>query len=156
MGGQHLTIACMLSTNGTSVASRALIDSRANGFIFVNTHKPVAGTVFVAITINKNLWGYGFSKFITAWTIKTGYIQPIMINMSLVTLWCFCGVIFWFHRKTFRKWTRDSNVHTCLYTRIPATFINLTLLNNGNTSSCRCLNVLHQGYRRCNVPFFMG
>jgi Reverse transcriptase (RNA-dependent DNA polymerase)/RNase H-like domain found in reverse transcriptase/Retroviral aspartyl protease len=37
MGGQHLTIACMLSTNGTSVASRALIDSGANGFIFVNT-----------------------------------------------------------------------------------------------------------------------
>jgi hypothetical protein len=27
----------MLSTNGTSVASRALIDSGANGFIFVNT-----------------------------------------------------------------------------------------------------------------------
>ncbi|KIM92478.1 hypothetical protein OIDMADRAFT_68913, partial [Oidiodendron maius Zn] len=37
MGGQHLTIACMLSTNGTSVASRALIDSGANGFVFVNT-----------------------------------------------------------------------------------------------------------------------
>ena len=37
MGGQHLTIACMLSTNGTSVALRALIDSGANGFIFVNT-----------------------------------------------------------------------------------------------------------------------
>jgi hypothetical protein len=37
MGGQHLTIACMLSTNGTSVASRALIDSGVNRFIFVNT-----------------------------------------------------------------------------------------------------------------------
>ena len=36
MGGQHLTIACILLTNGTSIASRTLIDSGANGFIFVN------------------------------------------------------------------------------------------------------------------------
>ena len=36
IGGQHLTIACILSTNGTSVALYTLIDSRANRFIFVN------------------------------------------------------------------------------------------------------------------------
>jgi hypothetical protein len=31
----------------------------------VDSYKPVAGSLFVAITVNKNVWGYGFSKFIT-------------------------------------------------------------------------------------------
>ena len=36
IGGQYLIIAYILSTNGTSVASCTLIDSRANRFIFIN------------------------------------------------------------------------------------------------------------------------
>jgi len=78
----------------------------------VDSYKPVAGSIFVAITVNKNVWGYGFSKFITPWTIKDGYIPAIMTNMSLITLWCCCGVIFWFAGKTFRRWTRNSKVHS--------------------------------------------
>lgn len=78
----------------------------------IDSYKPVAGSIFVAITVNKNVWGYGFSKFITPWIIKSGYIPPIMTNMSLITLWCFCGIIFWYHGKTFRKWTRNSKVHS--------------------------------------------
>ena len=31
----------------------------------VDSYKPVASSLFVAITVNKNVWGYGFSKFIT-------------------------------------------------------------------------------------------
>jgi len=38
----------------------------------VDSYKPVAGSLFVSITVNKNLWGYGFSKFITAWAEKDG------------------------------------------------------------------------------------
>jgi MFS family permease len=38
----------------------------------VDSYKPVAGSLFVAITVNKNVWGYGFSEFITAWTIEAG------------------------------------------------------------------------------------
>jgi MFS family permease len=34
----------------------------------VDSYKPVAGSLFVAITVNKNVWGYGFSKFITVCT----------------------------------------------------------------------------------------
>jgi len=78
----------------------------------VDSYKPVAGSVFVTITINKNVWGYGFSKFITNWITKSGYIPPIMTNMSLITLWCLTGIIFWFYGKTFRKWTKDSKVHS--------------------------------------------
>jgi len=77
----------------------------------IDSYKPVAGSIFVAITVNKNVWGYGFSKFITPWTIKSGYIPPIMTNMSLIILWCLTGVIFWFWGKKFRGWTKNSKVH---------------------------------------------
>jgi hypothetical protein len=80
----------------------------------IDSYKPVAGSIFVAITVNKNVWGYGFSKFITPWTIESGYIPPIMTNMALITLWCCCGIIFWYYGKTFRRWTRNSKVHTML------------------------------------------
>ena len=78
----------------------------------IDSYKPVAGSIFVAITINKNVWGYGFSKFITPWIIKNGYIPPIMTNMSLIFLWCLTGIIFWYFGKTFRKWTQHSKVHS--------------------------------------------
>lgn len=78
----------------------------------IDSYKPVSGSVFVAITVNKNVWGYGFSKFITPWTIKSGYIQPIMTNMALLIVWSLSGIIFWFFGKTFRKWTRNSKVHS--------------------------------------------
>jgi hypothetical protein len=77
----------------------------------VDSYKPVAGSIFVAITVNKNVWGYGFSKFITPWIIEDGYLPPIMMNMCLIFLWCAFGVLFYFKGKTFRKWTRNSNVH---------------------------------------------
>jgi hypothetical protein len=77
----------------------------------VDSYKPVAGAVFVSITINKNLWGYGFSKFITPWIMKSGYIPPIITNMALTTTWCLFGVLFWYKGKTFRRWSRNSTVH---------------------------------------------
>jgi MFS family permease len=38
----------------------------------VDSYKPVAGSLFVSITVNKNVWGYGFSKFITPWAEEDG------------------------------------------------------------------------------------
>ena len=77
----------------------------------VDSYKPVAGSLFVAITVNKNVWGYGFSKFITPWIEEAGYIKPIMTNGTLVLLWCLCAIIFFFYGKTFRRWTKNSSVH---------------------------------------------
>lgn len=77
----------------------------------VDSYKPVAGSLFVAITVNKNVWGYGFSKFITEWIIKDGYIPPIMTNGSLTLLWCLFGILFYYKGKTFRRWSRNSDVH---------------------------------------------
>lgn len=77
----------------------------------VDSYKPVAGSLFVAITVNKNVWGYGFSKFITDWIIADGYIPPIMTNASLILLWCLFGILFYYKGKTFRRWSRNSSVH---------------------------------------------
>lgn len=77
----------------------------------VDSYKPVAGSLFVAITVNKNLWGYGMGKFITPWTIQSGFIAPIMTNACLILLWCLFGILFWWKGKTFRRWTRNSKVH---------------------------------------------
>lgn len=77
----------------------------------VDSYKPVAGPLFVAITVNKNLWGYGFAEFITVWIEKSGYIPPIMTNASLILLWCLCAIPFFFFGKTFRRWTKNSSVH---------------------------------------------
>jgi len=77
----------------------------------VDSYKPVAGSLFVSITVNKNVWGYGFSKFITNWIIADGYIPPIMTNASLILLWCLFGILFYYKGKTFRRWTRNSSVH---------------------------------------------
>lgn len=38
----------------------------------IDSYKPVAGSLMVAVTVNKNVWGYGFSKFITPWSIESG------------------------------------------------------------------------------------
>ncbi|KAH6985177.1 major facilitator superfamily domain-containing protein [Ilyonectria destructans] len=48
----------------------------------VDSYRPVSGSLFVAITVNKNLWGYGMGKFITPWITEAG------------------------------RWTKDSSVHS--------------------------------------------
>lgn len=71
----------------------------------------MAGSIFVAITVNKNVWGYGFSKFITPWVVESGFVKPIMMNMSLAALWCFCAIPFYFWGKKLRGLTAESSVH---------------------------------------------
>ncbi|KAL1653763.1 hypothetical protein SLS61_003547 [Didymella pomorum] len=77
----------------------------------VDSYKPVAGSLFVAITVNKNLWGYGFGKFITPWSMEAGFIPPIMTNAALVLIWCLFGILFYFYGKSFRRWSKNSSVH---------------------------------------------
>ncbi|PIA90632.1 hypothetical protein CB0940_11333 [Cercospora beticola] len=77
----------------------------------VDSYKPVAGSIMVSITVNKNVWGYGFAEFITPWVIRSGFVPPIMTNMSLITLWCLFGFVFFFHGKRCRTWSKNSSVH---------------------------------------------
>lgn len=77
----------------------------------VDSYKPAVGNLFVTITVIKNVWGYGFSRFITPWSEEAGFVTPIMVNCALVMLWCLVGVLFYWKGKTFRRWTKSSNVH---------------------------------------------
>ncbi|PSR97686.1 major facilitator superfamily domain-containing protein [Coniella lustricola] len=77
----------------------------------VDCYKPVTGSVFVTITINKNLWGYGLSKFITAWSTESGFVPPMLTNMALLLVWSCSGLVFWFWGKKFRGMTAKSFVH---------------------------------------------
>ena len=37
----------------------------------VDSYKPVAGSLFVAITVIKNVYGYGFGKFVSSLRIRS-------------------------------------------------------------------------------------
>lgn len=91
----------MQVTSLPSIASTYAIDS----------YKPVTGSLFVTITINKNVWGYGLSRYITPWSLEAGWLPPILVTMALITTFCSCGIIFWFCGKYFRGLTKDSFVH---------------------------------------------
>ena len=66
----------------------------------------------VCATINKNVWGYGVSKFITPWILSDGFIAPIMTNNGLTLLWIIGGGgLLWFFGKTVRRWTKNDSVH---------------------------------------------
>ncbi len=59
----------------------------------VDSYKPAAGGAFVAITVNKNLWGWGLSKFVTPWTLKNGYVVFYFAVFLFDHLW------FPFHKR---------------------------------------------------------
>lgn len=77
----------------------------------IDSYKPVAGSIMVMITVNKNVWGYGFSKFITPWVDEAGFVPPIMLNMCLIFLWCSFGIVFYIFGKRLRGITKNSSVH---------------------------------------------
>lgn len=52
----------------------------------VDSYKPVAGSLMVAITVNKNVWGYGFAEFITPWVLKSGFVPPISKSLQVLKL----------------------------------------------------------------------
>ncbi|EHK19432.1 uncharacterized protein TRIVIDRAFT_46530 [Trichoderma virens Gv29-8] len=95
------TLLGMQVTSLPSIASTYAIDS----------YKPVTGAIFVAITINKNLWGYGFGKFITPWTLEIGYLTPLMTLMALITFFCSFSILFWYCGKYFRGRSKNSFLH---------------------------------------------
>lgn len=77
----------------------------------IDSYKPVTGSVFVTITINKNLWGYGVSKFLTPWSLESGFVPPMLTNMALITVFSASGILFWFWGKKCRGITSGSFIH---------------------------------------------
>jgi MFS family permease len=77
----------------------------------IDSYKPVAGEFLVSATVNKNLWGYGISKFLTPWILKDGYIPPQLTNMALCLFFISCAIPLYFYGKTVRRWSKNSFVH---------------------------------------------
>lgn len=77
----------------------------------IDSYKPVTGSIFVNVTVVKNIWGYGLSRFITEWSIPDGFVAPFMTNMCLTALWCLCAVLLWWKGKALRHRTKDSKIH---------------------------------------------
>ena len=77
----------------------------------IDSYKPATGSIFVNVTVVKNLWGYGLSRFITEWIIADGYVDPVMTIMCLQAFWCLCGVLFWYQGKALRHRTKGSKIH---------------------------------------------
>ncbi|KAL8290108.1 hypothetical protein RQP46_003047 [Phenoliferia psychrophenolica] len=82
----------------------------------IDAYKPVSGDLLVAVTVNKNLWGYGVSQFLIPWILadptKPDFIQPIMVNTGLTVAFVLLGSIaLLFGGKKVRGWTKNSYVH---------------------------------------------
>ncbi|KAK4701037.1 hypothetical protein P7C70_g5200, partial [Phenoliferia sp. Uapishka_3] len=78
----------------------------------IDSYKPVSGDLLVAVTVNKNLWGYGVSQFLIPWILKKGYYEPILINTGLTLLFTLIGVVgLGYAGKRVRGWTKNSYVH---------------------------------------------
>ncbi|KAK9449446.1 putative MFS transporter [Limtongia smithiae] len=78
----------------------------------IDSYKPVAGDFLVSATVNKNVWAYGLSKFLTDWVDKAGFVKPMATNMALCVFWILFAIPLFYYGKTVRRWTKDSNVHS--------------------------------------------
>ncbi len=77
----------------------------------IDSYKPATGPLFVAITVNKNVWGYGMARFLTPWAAESGFRAPLLTNMALTLFFCLYAIPFWFWGKRMRGLTKDSFVH---------------------------------------------
>ncbi|KAF8542748.1 MFS transporter [Trichophaea hybrida] len=77
----------------------------------IDSYKPIAGEILVSATVNKNLWGYGVSKFLTPWVIRSGYVRPMITIIGTSTLIYLFAIPLYIWGKNLRRMTKDSYVH---------------------------------------------
>jgi len=79
------------------------------GTYAIDCYEPISGEVLTSITIFRNVWAYGLSKFFTGWTLSEGFITPIMVNNAVtLAIVVFGGLIMYFFGKDLRRLTRNS------------------------------------------------
>ncbi|KAI0888737.1 MFS general substrate transporter [Annulohypoxylon maeteangense] len=79
----------------------------------VDSYKTLPGEVMIAATIVKNTFGFGMIFFFNDWAAQSGYIKPVLMMMGLtigVTILGLCVFTPW--GKQFRRWTKDSKLHS--------------------------------------------
>lgn len=51
--------------------------------------------------------------YINDWAAKSGFTGPLMLLMSMTVGFTVIGmVVLMFYGKTFRRWTKDSKIHS--------------------------------------------
>ncbi|KAI1100659.1 putative MFS transporter [Jackrogersella minutella] len=79
----------------------------------VDSYKTLPGEIMIAATIVKNTFGFGMIFFFNDWAAQSGYIKPVMMMMSLTIGFSILGLgVFAPWGKQFRRWTKDSKLHS--------------------------------------------
>ncbi|OAG08725.1 MFS general substrate transporter [Paraphaeosphaeria sporulosa] len=79
----------------------------------IDCYKPVTGEIMVIATVCKNTFGFGMTYYMNDWATKSGYIPPVMLLLAMnVGITLLGTVVFMFFGKTFRRWTKDSKIHS--------------------------------------------
>ncbi|KAI0012990.1 putative MFS transporter [Xylariaceae sp. FL0662B] len=79
----------------------------------IDSYKALPGEIMIAATIVKNTFGFGMIFFFNDWAAQSGYLAPVLMLMALTVGVSVLGLaIFIPFGKTFRRWTKDSKVHT--------------------------------------------
>lgn len=79
----------------------------------VDCYKPVTGDLFVLASLVKDLWAYGVTHWLPTWIESSGhFISPVMVCYFVSALPVVLAIPLYFWGKQFRRWTRNSFVHS--------------------------------------------
>ncbi|KAI0841431.1 MFS general substrate transporter [Hypoxylon sp. FL0890] len=79
----------------------------------VDSYKTLPGEIMIAATIVKNTFGFGMIFYFNDWAERSGYIKPVLMVMALTTGFSLLGLcVFTVCGKQFRRWTKDSKLHS--------------------------------------------
>ncbi|OTA98091.1 hypothetical protein M426DRAFT_123597 [Hypoxylon sp. CI-4A] len=79
----------------------------------VDSYKSLPGEVMIAATVVRDTFGFGMILFFNDWVAQSGYIKPLLMMMGITVGFCIIGLcLFIPYGKTFRRWTKDSKLHS--------------------------------------------
>ncbi|KAI1470499.1 putative MFS transporter [Daldinia caldariorum] len=79
----------------------------------VDSYKTLPGEIMIAATIVKNTFGFGMIFFFNDWATRSGFIPPVLLLMALTCGFSILGLaVFMPWGKQFRRWTKDSKLHS--------------------------------------------
>ncbi|KAK5203328.1 hypothetical protein LTR41_010971 [Exophiala xenobiotica] len=59
----------------------------------VDCYKPVAGQIMVTVTVVKNTFGFGMTRFMNDWAISDGFIPPVFLLMAMTVGFTLIGTV---------------------------------------------------------------
>ncbi|KAK6957342.1 hypothetical protein Daesc_000126 [Daldinia eschscholtzii] len=79
----------------------------------VDSYKTLPGEIMIAATIVKNTFGFGMIFFFNDWATRSGFIPPVLLLMALTCGFSILGLLVFIPwGKQFRRWTKDSKLHS--------------------------------------------